>query len=844
MPFTVPLRRLTALLLAMVLLVALLPTAFAAEVAATAETEPMETAASPPETEAPTVPTEVTVPEESIEDAETTEETSPMEEPAMDDSTLRASTIKNVLLFDQASPNYTTYLSKQLTVKYRPNGTDSSKTAYIKNLGWHFARINGVSYPDDPIYCIEPHKNFAASTSGNYVDNDIATDGSGSSHGADVWYSMPDSYREAIALILLYSDQRWDDAYSVTNVAMSRNPNVPLRIATQFLIYEIVMGLRDADSFELNDSNGYTDGDIFYNAGVSQVSGFERHYNAIVDAVQAAKEIPSFTSANRSSAPTIMLTGEETVATDTNGVLPNFQFPDGNGAEFYKSGNDLYITQVGDISENTVYSCYRNLPSAASSTFAVYYGASSTYQVCVKLYNPSSGNLNAYFKLKAPASGGVELVKTTEDGQNLAGWKFGIYSDAACTKLVSGPHTTDSNGKFSVSDLTPGTYYVKELGHTNNAINALYTCEGENPKKVTVADGQTASVEFHNRLNTGSVQIIKTTNTSENLGGWKIGLFTDADCTSPISGSPFTTAEDGTITVPGLSPGTYYAREEAVTDPYWEYDTSVKSVTVESGKTASVTFRNTHYGEVKIQKTMADGTSPAGWQFRILDENGQEIAGSPFTSAEDGTILSGKLLPGIYTVEEILPEGSLYECTTDNPQTVTVQAGSTGAVTFTNALRPGKISIEKVDDNDEPLAGAKFLLEWSEDGTLWQPTQYSEMVTKGGCSNPNIVDGCLTSGEDGLLVWENLHPGLYYRLTEVEAPTGYQLLTKAAYEGKLPADGLTVELRVVNSPVFTLPKTGSNSLLLFRMAALLCGTGCFILLLIGTKKITYHRKEK
>lgn len=392
--------------------------------------------------------------------------------------------------------------------------------------------------------------------------------------------------------------------------------------------------------------------------------------------------------------------------------------------------------------------------------------------------------------------------------------------------------------KLSVSKLTPGTYYVKEIGHTNSAINDLYTCEGENPKKVTVLDGQTASVEFHNRLNTGGVQLVKTTNTGENLGGWDIGIYTDAECTSPISGSPFTTSEDGTITVPGLMPGTYYAREEAVAAPYWECDTSVKTITVESGKTASVTFRNTHYGEAKIQKTMADGSSPAGWQFRILDENGQEIEGSPFTSAEDGTILSGKLLLGIYTVEEIIPEDSLYECTTDNPQLVTVQAGSVATVIFTNALRPGNIAIEKVDENGELLAGAKFLLEWSEDGSLWQPIQYSdsETVVMGGCSNPNLVDGCLTTGEDGLLVWENLHPGLYYRLTEVEAPEGYQLLTKAAYEGKLPADGLTVELRVVNSPVFTLPKTGSNSLLLFRIAALLCGAVCFTLLQYGRKK--------
>lgn len=147
--------------------------------------------------------TELTDPTEPTEPTE-----APYEDPGEDDMELlaeadnaimlAASITSNVLLFDQASPNYTTYLSSQISVTYKPNGTDSSKTAYIKNLGWHFARINGVSYPDDPIYCIEPCKNYAASTSGNYVDNDVTVDGSGSTRGSNVWYAMPESYREAI----------------------------------------------------------------------------------------------------------------------------------------------------------------------------------------------------------------------------------------------------------------------------------------------------------------------------------------------------------------------------------------------------------------------------------------------------------------------------------------------------------------------------------------------------------------------------------------------------------------------------------------------------------------------
>ena len=85
--------------------------------------------------------------------------------------------------------------------------------------------------------------------------------------------------------------------------------------------------------------------------------------------------------------------------------------------------------------------------------------------------------------------------------------------------------------KISVTGLTPGTYYVKEIGHTNSAINALYYCASANPQSVTVTSGAAASVSFTNKLNTGGVKLVKTTNTGENLGGWQIGLYTDSACT-------------------------------------------------------------------------------------------------------------------------------------------------------------------------------------------------------------------------------------------------------------------------------------------------------------------------
>ena len=935
-----------------------------------------------------------------------------------------AATQTGILLFNYSgNGNYTTTLNTQLAVTYKLNGTGAQKTAYIQNLGWHHARYNNVAYPDDPLYCIEPYRDFAASMGGNSVDRDVSVNGTGSTSGSNVWFALPADRRSAISMILLYSNQIWDHSISVTTTARDSNPNVPLRIATQFLIYEIVCGLRDPVSFVRNTANECgTDGAIFYNAGVAAVSNFSYYYEKLVQKILASVIIPSFSGSAANSAPVISLDASVTSITDTNGVLAQWSFEDAQGASFRKDGNTLTITQTGDIEESTVFRAAKTIPSPENSTFNIWYMSGSTYQTTISLATANTGNIHAYFKLKAPASATLMIQKITDDGANLEGWQFHLYEDADCTQLLSGPHTTDRSGNIEITDRSPGTVYVKEIGHTNSAVSAQYTCASTNPQEVTLTAGQTATVSFHNKLKTGSVQLRKETNTGENLGGWKIGLYYDAVCTNAVSGSPFTTANDGTITVTDLQPGTLYAKELPTDDPYWVTDTEVKTVSIIAEQTATVTFSNTHlgrikfqkstntgnhlggwtfrvkntdgtlvgeyttdgtgtaytdylplgrytvielptednywtgelgfhdvvvkggkdtvdewlnreqglawfykntntgadlsgweitvysdetcttkvctviteengrighyldpgiyyvketgdtlgrfeneywfmdktvyrfeinpheetaitfsntqYGKIQIQKAMPDGGSLDGWQFSITDASGKEIEGSPFTTNASGLILTGKLQPGEYTVKELIPEDSFYYCTSENPQTITVKAGETAQVSFTNAMRFGSITIEKVDSRGEPLAGAKFLLQWSEDGSLWWPIEYSETMGEGKCSNPNIEDGCLTSGKDGLLEWPNLHPGLYFRVTELEAPKGYTLLSKPAFEGKLPNEELTVSLRVVNCEIFTLPQTGSSAAAFFCISQLLCICVCSILL------IHSHRKER
>lgn len=796
------LKRVLSLLLVLILLAGMIPSAYATETSLPTE-----------ETTVPT--TEATEP--ATTEAETTGPIADEEAAAADNGIMLLSgdQYSGVKLLNLASPyNYTCTLSSQVYVKYVPAGTSTVKTAGLKNIGWHYYSYDGVQDKDKTIYCIEPYKDFNQGSTGNYMDQgvDVWGDNSTGSVGSNAWYNLSSGQRSAIAYILQFSELRWDDSYSVTTTSKTNNPNYSLRTATQVLIYEIVTGLRDPYSFDRLDSNGYSDGRVLYDAFKDAVPDFRTYYNGIVSDVQNAELLPSFCGSSSSSAPTITVDGSLTWVTDTNGVCGQFTFVEDNDDIWF----NVYDTEVGfqnpyGFTGTKLYSCYKSRPSTGSSRFSVFYSPSSTYQTCVALYSPGTSRTTGYFKVYVPSkTGDLSVTKTTSDGQNLSGWQFSVYSNSACTSLVAGPYSTNSSGKVSFTGLNAGTYYVKEVGHTNSATAAKYSCTSTNPQSVTVTAGSMAAVSFTNKLNTGSVKLVKETNTGKNLDGWKIGLYMDSSCTNAVSGSPFTTGKDGTVTVTGVTPGTYYAKETASSDPYWVCDTAVKTVTVTSNNTATVTFTNTHKGRGKIIKSMPDGGSIARWEFKVYSSD-NALVGSYITAA-DGTVQTDFLLPGAYTVKEIIPEGSAYICDAPNPKTITITPGQIAEVTFTNRMKSGEILIHKVDTHGQSLAGALFLLEWSADGSQWQTVTYTDSLDaqEGTCTSEHLTEGTLTSGEDGLVRFTGLDPGSLYRVTETKAPEGYQLLTEPAYEGSIRKDNeCSVQLTVVNAPVFELPMTGS-----------------------------------
>lgn len=506
-------------------------------------------------------------------------------------------------------------------------------------------------------YCIQPGYHLY---SGN-----VLTEG-----GSSVWSGMSVDKRKAVNIALLYGKPGSEAQLDGTDGQKW--------IATQLIVWELVTGCRDTGAgFKCNNTKFIdsltADG---HNPGVKYV------YNSIAKAMANHHTVPSFAANLVSKAPTHTMQykdGAYTVTlTDSNGVLGQFGYKSSDGISVKVSGNSMTLTSNAPITDEKTLSVNKKVPTVSSNSVLVAFGDSEKQDVIVGLAAPDP--VPSVFKLKTSA-GSLKIVKTSEDG-NISGIELTVKGENF-NKTVK----TNETGELVLSGLVPGTYTVIEAPSDKYVAQPAQT--------VTVENGKTATVNFNNKINKGSLSIKKTS--EDNIV---------ADIEFTVTGKNYSktvmTDKNGEIHLPDLQPGTYTVTETP-SDRYVTQDS--KTVTVEYGKTATVSFANVlKKSEIVIVKKDAESkkTIPlAGFGFKIQKADGSFVTVDKkdvFYTDKTGTIkFPVKLTYGSYKLIEVQAgTGYVLDST---PVSFTVDgAKTTIELEKYNSSEKGTITIYKTGD--------------------------------------------------------------------------------------------------------------------------------------------------
>jgi len=353
--------------------------------------------------------------------------------------------------------------------------------------------------------------------------------------------------------------------------------------------------------------------------------------------------------------------------------------------------------------------------------------------------------------------GELRIIKTSESGV-VAGIQFRVTGND-----IDQTVTTGADGTISIPALQAGTYTVTE-------INLGPQYQPQPPQTVTVREGETATVTFHNRLSTGGLRIVKTSE-SGIVAGIQFRITGDG------VDQTVTTGADGSITVPGLQPGTFTVTEINLGSQYEPQPP--QTVTVIENQTATVSFNNTlRPGELRIVKTSESGVI-AGIQFRVTGQGVNQAV----TTGADGSITIPNLKPGVYVVSEV-NLGSEY--VPQPPQTVTVRPNETTTVTFYNRLLHGHVEGIKVGEDAGTFADANGLA-----GAVIGLFPYGTTEFTSETALETV-----TTGVNGAFAFNDLLYGRYL-IRELAPPTGY-VLNDTAFPVYINQDGQRIEVRIEN----------------------------------------------
>lgn len=445
--------------------------------------------------------------------------------------------------------------------------TDGSRYTSVYAMG---------SYTGNICYCIEP--GVALKTGDRFTKK-----------GENFWDNYPSSYNKTISPddIKLFIGRIMQYGYTGTISTSWRSQNeggdkLAHAVATQLLIWETVVGERDAD-FNKVGTGGK-------DAILEQISAdhplrskIMSYYNSIAASVQKHSKLPGFFSKSTGKAQNIELEwdGEQYTATltDKNNVLSDYSFSAStSGIRFSVNGNKLTITaDKAPGSTVTITAEKKNSQRRGVITWTDgVYGPNGELQDTVTYAQSVNDPVKGYLNIKV-SQGSAKIIKTSEDGK-VDGISFRIQGNG-----IDQTVKTANGGQIQVDHLNPGVYTVTE--QTENKY------EPQESRRITVVSGQTATVTFNNVLKRGDLRVIKTSedNMTEGVkfhlyGTSLSGLAVDEYAVTDASG----TAVFEDVLISGSTP---YTLEEVDTDIKYVVPEEQTAV-IEWNKVTNKSFHN------------------------------------------------------------------------------------------------------------------------------------------------------------------------------------------------------------------------------------------------------------
>lgn len=729
------------------------------------------------------------------EGAEQPEQTIPLVKAPM----LKAAAATALITFDYVYDSAGQYVYYQHPFYYNGGPTG----------GYGDMRLNDFANGQEA-YCIEPGIMLAH---GDVLRSDVI----------DVWNSFSYEQQNAIKLALLCGR-----AGNSSNL-----PGTPScqQTATQMLIWEFITGARQP-------SPPYARGnDEIYTCLVSNGQNAEigQIYDAILSYMLNYMTLPSFMSAVSTTAPQEELPYDGSTysltLTDTNNVIGNYSFSASDTAISVEvSGNQLFLRSASPLSASATVVATRNSAYTAASTFTPY-GSTTRQDIVVGV--EAVGGMTGYLTLKANRKE-FRISVTKEDGitgtvqgdGTLAGAVYGLYHGDTLIETC----TTDANGQFTTGYYEAGDgWTIREIAPSPGYLldTTVYLVPAVTDQLPSIKNDLTLTVKetpILGRLSISKLAVNSTAGTEAPEVGASFEVFLKSagsyDAAAEAERDILTCGEGGTALSKMLPYGVYIVRQLSGWEGY-TLDTTLHEVNITSdGETVSLAIRNEIFkGSLTIQKVDKDsGQALPGARFRILDSTGNPFAEG--TTDANGILVFENIPFGDYYLEELeAPDGYKADTT---PYVFSIDAdGQRIEVRRENTRIPGSVTVVKTDSSGNPIPGATFRLEYSEDGETWTPVFHTDVPAKevGGCTSDGLSDGTLITGVEGRAVFDGLRAGngVLYRVTEIATINGYVLLTEPVELGTLPRKNeespiYDVSVTVSNSPTYLLPMTGGTGL--------------------------------